>query len=263
MKGFKDKDGKFHPINNNRVLKNKSNIHEGIKLKSKPRKYKISDQQAFDDFWQTMHERGGVFDIFSELGIDLDEAMKGIATKKDISNHYYWHIAPAEVNKKTQEKIIDHYGGIEGIKEFMAYNAGWEEYQKELESEMKMKMNTDTLNAVRDPKNKNWGFDLTNFQPNTFQKILKDLGIPKEYQRSYHENGDGRGFIWEGEGIMIETKNNPITGEYGTQGMREPEKDYAGYIGITGEPDQVDMAVKLIKKYGGSKDESPNKRSFI
>ncbi len=114
-----------------------------------------------------------------------------------------------------------------------------------------------------------WGFDLTDFEPNGFQKVLKGLGIPQEYVRSWHEPDEtikerqGRGFVWEGEGIMIETKNNPITGQYGTERMREPEKDYASYIGISGQPDQVKKAVELIKKYGDAKDESPNRRDFI
>ena len=62
---------------------------------------------------------------------------------------------------------------------------------------------------------------------------------------------------------MIETKNNPITGEYGNPKQREPEKDYAGYIGITGQPEQVKIAVKLIKMFGTSQDESPKRREFI
>ena len=115
-----------------------------------------------------------------------------------------------------------------------------------------------------------WGFDTTDFEPDGFQKILKNLGIPQEFARTWHEaepklglERQGRGFVWEGEGIMIETKNNPITGEYGNPKQREPEKDYAGYIGITGQPEQVKIAVKLIKMFGTSKDESPKKREFI
>jgi len=115
-----------------------------------------------------------------------------------------------------------------------------------------------------------WGFDLTEFKPDGFQKVLKELGIPQEYVRTWHEPDEtrkekvGRGFVWEGEGIKIETKNNPITGQYGTERMREPEINYAGYIGITGLPDQVKNAVKLIKKNTTyRKGESPNEREFI
>ncbi len=115
-----------------------------------------------------------------------------------------------------------------------------------------------------------WGFDLTDFEPDGFQKVLKNLGMPQEFVRTWHEadpelnlERQGRGFVWEGEGIMIETKNNPITGQYGNPKQREPEKDYAGYIGITGQPEQVKIAVKLIKMFGSTKDESPNSRDFI
>ncbi len=116
-----------------------------------------------------------------------------------------------------------------------------------------------------------WGFDLTDFKPDGFQKVLKELGITQEYVRTWHEadpeinlERQGRGFVWEGEGILIETKNNPITGQYGTERMREPEINYAGYIGITGLPDQVKNAVKLIKKNTTyRKNESPNEREYI
>jgi len=73
-----------------------------------------------------------------------------------------------------------------------------------------------------------------------------------------------RGFVWHGEGIEITTGNNPITGQYSNPNMREPEVNYASYIGITGLPDQVKMAVKLIKKHSSViKDESKNRRDFI
>lgn len=108
-----------------------------------------------------------------------------------------------------------------------------------------------------------WGFDLTDFEPDTFPKMLNQLGMPLDPRRSFHEDGQGRGFVWETEGLLIETKNNPITGQYGQPQLREPEKNYAGYIGIEGTPEQVKETVKLIKKYSDSEDESPNVRNFI
>jgi len=117
-------------------------------------------------------------------------------------------------------------------------------------------------------KLKKWGFDLTDFKPNAFQTTIKELGISDKPTRTWHniDNGTklGRGFVWKGNGILIETKNNPITGEYGTARQKENEKNYAGYIGITGQPDKVDQAVKLIKKNTSyRKGESPNMRDFI
>tara|TARA_B100000073_G_C23437338_1_gene453878 strand:- start:111 stop:467 length:357 start_codon:yes stop_codon:yes gene_type:complete len=105
------------------------------------------------------------------------------------------------------------------------------------------------------------GFDLTDFKHNKYPVVLKNLGIkPKANQ--------GRdGWEWKGNGIMIVTANNPITGEYATRAggiPRKNEKDYASYIGIEGKPELVSRAVELIKKYSTYiKGESPGKRSFI
>ena len=46
----------------------------------------------------------------------------------------YWHIPPLVINAKTKAKIIKSRGGINEIKEFLAYNAEWKKYQKELEA---------------------------------------------------------------------------------------------------------------------------------
>ena len=44
----------------------------------------------------------------------------------------------------------------------------------------------------------------------------------------------------------------------------EPEKDYASYIGIEGNPEMVEKAVDLIKKYASYiKNESPGSRQYI
>jgi len=116
---------------------------------------------------------------------------------------------------------------------------------------------------------KKWGFDLTKFKPNGFEKVLSKLGI---LEGSVTDDMgtllDGtpyrRGFIWSGEGIEITTMNNPITGEYNNPKHRGNEKDYASYIGIEGVPEQVNKAVKLIKEHNDFiKDESPNQRMFI
>ncbi len=115
-----------------------------------------------------------------------------------------------------------------------------------------------------------WGFDCTSFKPNGFQQVLKQLGIPEgnlieEMRKDLDGNLYRRSFIWSDNRIKIITCNNPITGEYNNQSVqREIEKDYASYIGLEGEPVQVEMAVKLIKKYSDFiKDESPLKRDFI
>ncbi len=101
------------------------------------------------------------------------------------------------------------------------------------------------------------GFDLTDFKSGGFQKVLRDLGI-KPIAKA------GKlGWEWKGNGILIVTGNNPITGEYFTA-KRKKEKNYASYIGVEGSPDLVKHAVDLIKHYSTYiKGESPGKRSFI
>jgi len=125
------------------------------------------------------------------------------------------------------------------------------------------------INRNKDPKNLEWGFDLTDFKNGQFKDVLKGLGIAEgDVTDDIGEDLDGkpyrRGFVWHGEGIEITTGNNPITGQYSNPNMREPEVNYASYIGITGLPDQVKMAVKLIKKHSDfRKGESQNRREFI
>ena len=109
---------------------------------------------------------------------------------------------------------------------------------------------------------KKHGFDLTDFKRNGFKQLLKALKIrPKaELDRN------GTGWEWKGNGILIVTGNNPITGEYAsTSGIsRKNEKDYASYMGIEGKPDLVQQAVELVHKWASYiKNESPGTRSYI
>ncbi len=103
------------------------------------------------------------------------------------------------------------------------------------------------------------GFDLTDFKSNKFKVVLKNLGI-----RPKSQNMGDNGFYWKGNGILIITGNDPITGQFWNPDMREPEKDYASYIGIEGNPEMVEKAVDLIKKYASYiKNESPGSRQYI
>ena len=71
------------------------------------------------------------------------------------------------------------------------------------------------------------GFDLTDFKPKGYQKVLKALKIKPKAQLDRNESG----WEWKGNGIMIVTGNNPITGEYaGGAVRRKNEKNYASYI---------------------------------
>ena len=105
------------------------------------------------------------------------------------------------------------------------------------------------------------GFDLTDFKPKGYQKVLKALKIKPKAQLDRNESG----WEWKGNGIMIVTGNNPITGEYaGGAVRRKNEKNYASYIGAEGKPELVQQAVELIKKHTTYiKAESPGRRSYI
>jgi len=110
---------------------------------------------------------------------------------------------------------------------------------------------------------KKHGFDLTDFKTGGFQKVLKGLGIRV---KPGEEGGRTSGWEWKGNGIMIVTGNDPITGQYHSVSAlkRKTEKNYASYIGIEGKPDMVEKAVELIKKHAiYIKGESPGKRNFI
>ena len=105
------------------------------------------------------------------------------------------------------------------------------------------------------------GFDLTDFKRNGFKQLLKALKIKPKAE---HSDKSGGSWEWKGNGILIVTANNPITGEYAVEGRRKNEKDYASYMGVEGKPDLVQQAVELIHKWASYiKDESPGKRGYI
>ena len=111
------------------------------------------------------------------------------------------------------------------------------------------------------------GFDLTDFKPGGFKKFLKALGIPMVAKGSSTGASwsDGRSFFWRNKDIIIITGNNPITGQYRDEGRRDPEKNYASYVGIeTKDPKDMDRVVKLFKQNTSyRKGESKGRRSFI
>jgi len=110
------------------------------------------------------------------------------------------------------------------------------------------------------------GFDLTDFKRNGFKQLLKALKIKPKAQLDRNESG----WEWKGNGILIVTGNNPITGEYASAVSgkspvkRKNEKDYASYIGIEGKPELVKQAAELVHKWASYiKNESPGKRNYI
>ena len=110
------------------------------------------------------------------------------------------------------------------------------------------------------------GFDLTDFKSNGFQKVLKALGIRPQAKLDRNESG----WEWKGNGILIVTGNDPITGKYASSYSgkspvkRKDEKNYASYMGVEGKSELVDKAVELIRKYATYiKREDPKRRSYI
>ena len=103
------------------------------------------------------------------------------------------------------------------------------------------------------------GFDLTDFKNKGFEKVLKGLKI-----KPVADHQGNKGYFWKGNGILIVTGNNPITGEYTDPGRRKPEKNYASYMGVEGDSKKVDLAVELIHKFSTYiKNEDPKRRSYI
>ena len=109
------------------------------------------------------------------------------------------------------------------------------------------------------------GFDLSDFKPGGFKKLLKTLGITKIAKGSHQGGSDtSNGFFFRNKDIVIITGNNPITGKYRNKN-RAPEKNYASYIGIeTKTREDMDKVVKLIKQHTSyRKGESRGRRDFI
>lgn len=90
-----------------------------------------NDQRTFEDFWQVMGERGAIFEVLMEAGLSANEAVKG--TIDEGTDMEYWHIPPLEIGKEAQAKVIKSQGGIKEIREFLAFNADWDEYKGEFE----------------------------------------------------------------------------------------------------------------------------------
>ena len=104
------------------------------------------------------------------------------------------------------------------------------------------------------------GFDLAGFKPGGYKKVLKALGIPMKSKIGKPD----KGFQWKGRNILIVTGNDPITGKFRNPENRDPERNYASYIGIEGDEKKVEQAVKLIKQnLQYYKEESKGRRDFI
>lgn len=111
-----------------------------------------------------------------------------------------------------------------------------------------------------------WGFDLTGFgTASKFKGLLKRHHLTK-HKKECEKTPIGTycTFVWKNKDIKLITGNNPITGKYTREKQRLPEKGYASYIGITGNPKKVEALAKDIKRTAEFiKDESKCEREFI
>ena len=111
------------------------------------------------------------------------------------------------------------------------------------------------------------GFDLTDFKPGGFKKFLKALNIPTIAKGSFTGTSWSKGsnFYWRNKDIVIITGNNPITGQYYAPDRRDPEKNYASYVGIeTKDQETMNKVVKLFKQNTSyRKGESKGRRDFV
>ena len=102
------------------------------------------------------------------------------------------------------------------------------------------------------------GFDLTDISASSWKKLLDMYNIPHTPRKTKY------GWVWSGNSpVTIWTANDPITGKY-IDGGRGNEKDYASYIGISGDADDVKAVFNFIKTNAtGIKDSNPRKREWI
>jgi len=109
------------------------------------------------------------------------------------------------------------------------------------------------------------GFDLTDFKPGGFERVLTSIGASRHGTRV--KQGSIEMWRWVGQRpyagkqtaeVIIWTSNNPITGK------PHGEKNYASYMAVTGHKEGVKQVVKFIKQSADYiKGESPGRRDFI
>lgn len=115
------------------------------------------------------------------------------------------------------------------------------------------------------------GFDLTDFgSAENFLGLLNAVGIDANEQYAKVDKSpddpdrDYGMYVWANADLAIITGNNPLTGEYSDPDMRSPQKGYASYIGLSGDPEAVEDAFNRIKQRASHiKEADPDGRQFI
>lgn len=104
------------------------------------------------------------------------------------------------------------------------------------------------------------GFDLTDIPVKDWKELLSGLGISEKPI----EDNSLRAFVWKNKDVMIVTAANPLADgllfdkKHGTRG-----EGYLSYVGIQGNPTDVEHIYNFISDKGEYKDREFGKRSFI
>lgn len=94
-------------------------------------------------------------------------------------------------------------------------------------------------------------FDLTTFgDAETWQAAMGRFGFAHdEYRKSAGTGHTARRFLWHNDELVVQTCNNPLTGEYYDPEMRNPEEGYASYIHVIGEEAAVAAFYEWVKEH--------------
>jgi hypothetical protein len=98
-----------------------------------------------------------------------------------------------------------------------------------------------------------WGFDLTDFNPNgneKFQGLLQEFGMEIEPEVLTHQQIPAQKFIWKNQAgdLSIITSNNPITGTCGISMTSQIRlTGYLGYVGV--ECNSPDLLTTFLDRF--------------
>ena len=113
------------------------------------------------------------------------------------------------------------------------------------------------------------GFDCTDFgDAETFRRVLESVNLDPEddrYRLDAGDETDAVAHVWANDAVMIQTGNDPLSGEYGEPSAnRDPEPGYASLIGIEGREHAVGSLFREVKRHAAEIDDVDGTgRAFI
>ena len=105
------------------------------------------------------------------------------------------------------------------------------------------------------------GFDLTTIPAKDWTHLIETLKLSAE--PALTQSSTESFWSWQGANFNINTTHNPLTGEDSRSTGGKEQADYAGYIGIIGEPDMVKEIVDYIKANGEYANMEDGSSTFI